>query len=51
MTSGELTSDRLGELVDKTDELGGPNSLDAHSFWQGLSYSSKQFIDETLDPF
>lgn len=51
ISSGQLASDRLDEFVDKTDELGGPDSLDAHSFWQGLSYSPTQFIDETLDPF
>lgn len=51
MSSGQLKSDSLDAFVHKIDELGGPDSLEAQSFWQGLSYSSNDFIDETLDPF
>jgi hypothetical protein len=49
--SDQLTSTTLDAFVKQTDDLGGPDSLDAQSFWQGLCYTPAVLVDESLDPF
>jgi 2-polyprenyl-3-methyl-5-hydroxy-6-metoxy-1,4-benzoquinol methylase len=49
--SDQLTSTTLDAFVKQTDDLGGPDSQDAQSFWQGLCYTPAVLVDESLDPF
>jgi hypothetical protein len=49
--SDQLTSTTLDAFVKQTDDLGGPDSPDAQSFWQGLCCTPAVLVDESLVPF
>jgi len=47
---GAVTKDDLQAFVEKTDELGGPDSPAALAYWQGFVYKPDVIVDQSLDP-
>jgi len=46
-----LTCENLDAFIERVDALGGPNSPQTSSFWEGFCYIPTVKVDQELDPF
>jgi 2-polyprenyl-3-methyl-5-hydroxy-6-metoxy-1,4-benzoquinol methylase len=48
--AGTVKKETLGDFVERTDQLGGPDAEQAVRYWQDFSYQPQVTIDQSLDP-